>query len=40
MNPRSTAELWDRWVELWNGDLELANEIIHPDFTVQQIPPP
>jgi predicted ester cyclase len=40
MTARSSAELWDRWVELWNGDLELANEIIHPDFTFEQFPPP
>lgn len=23
-----TADLWDRWIELWNGDLDLAREII------------
>ena len=25
-----SAELWDRWIELWNGNLDLAEHIIHP----------
>ncbi len=32
--------LWDRWIELWNGDLALAEEIIHPEFALHRIPPP
>ncbi len=40
MTPRNMAELWDRWIELWNGDLELAEEIIHRDFVVHRIPAP
>lgn len=34
------AELWDRWIKLWNGDLDLAEQIIHPDFEVHRIPMP
>ena len=34
------AELWDRWIELWNGNLDLAQQIIHPDFEVHRIPMP
>jgi predicted ester cyclase len=32
--------LWERWIELWNGDLDLAQEIIDPDFDLHRIPPP
>jgi len=32
--------VWDRWIELWNGNLEQATEIIHPGFVVHRIPPP
>jgi predicted ester cyclase len=32
--------LWDRWIALWNGDLALADQIIHPGFTLHRIPPP
>jgi predicted ester cyclase len=35
-----TKLLWDRWIDLWNGQLEHAIEIIHPEFTVHRIPPP
>jgi hypothetical protein len=24
--------LWARWIDLWNGDLAQAEEIIHPEF--------
>jgi predicted ester cyclase len=34
------ADLWDRWIKLWNGDLDLAREIIHPDFSVHRVPMP
>src|SRR6266550_235797 len=37
---QGTAELWDRWIELWNGDLSLAEQVIHPDFVVHRIPAP
>jgi len=33
-------ELWDRWIELWNGDLALAETIVHPEFALHRIPPP
>ena len=34
------AVLWDRWIDLWNGDLGQAPEIIHSKFTVHRFPPP
>ena len=40
MSALSSKELWDRWIELWNGDLGLAEQIIHPDFEVHRIPQP
>jgi hypothetical protein len=40
MSAGVNAELWDRWIELWNGDLDLAEQIIHPDFEVHRIPMP
>jgi predicted ester cyclase len=40
MCAQGNAELWERWIELWNGDLDLADEIIHRDFVVHRIPPP
>jgi predicted ester cyclase len=36
----ASTELWDRWIELWNGNLELAEQIIHPDFEVHRVPMP
>jgi predicted ester cyclase len=32
--------LWDRWIDLWNGDLELAEQIVHPEFAIHRIPAP
>jgi predicted ester cyclase len=32
--------LWHRWIDLWNGDLDVAQRIIHPDFSVHRTPPP
>jgi predicted ester cyclase len=32
--------LWARWIDLWNGDLAQAEEIIHPEFALHRIPPP
>jgi predicted ester cyclase len=40
MHAGVSAELWDRWIELWNGDLDSAEQIIHPDFEVHRIPMP
>lgn len=30
---------WDRLIDLWNGDLEQAEEIIHHRFALHRIPP-
>jgi predicted ester cyclase len=40
MSAGVSAELWDRWIELWNGNLDLAEQIIHPDFEVHRVPMP
>jgi hypothetical protein len=32
--------LWNRWIDLWNGDLELAQQIIHADGAIHRFPPP
>ncbi len=32
--------LWERWIGLWNGGLDQAAAIIHPDFVFHRIPPP
>jgi predicted ester cyclase len=32
--------VWDRWIDLWNGNLEQAESIIHPEFEIHRIPPP
>ena len=32
--------LWNRWIDLWNGDLAQVDDIIHPEFTLHQSPPP
>jgi predicted ester cyclase len=40
MAARINAELWDRWIELWNGNLDLAEHIIHPDFEIHRVPMP
>jgi len=40
MSGHDNRRLWDRWIDLWNGDLDLATDIIHPDFVIHRIPPP
>jgi predicted ester cyclase len=40
MSDGASTQLWERWIELWNGDLELAGRIIHDDFEVHRIPMP
>lgn len=30
--------LWERWVELWNGDLAIAGEIVAPGFVAHFAP--
>ncbi|HEY8869981.1 MAG TPA: hypothetical protein VIM30_11415 [Candidatus Limnocylindrales bacterium] len=38
---RHDAELlWDRWIGLWNGDLDAVETTVHPAFTFHRIPPP
>jgi predicted ester cyclase len=40
MSAGSSAELWGQWIELWNGSIDLAGVIIHPDFEVHRVPMP
>ena len=40
MNGNKGKRLWDRWIDLWNGDLDQAEGIIHPEFVSHRIPPP
>ncbi|HYT79394.1 MAG TPA: ester cyclase [Actinomycetota bacterium] len=40
MSAEARAELWGRWIDLWNGNLDVAEQIIHPDFDVHRIPMP
>lgn len=40
MTGKDSRVLWDRWTDLWNGDLALAEEIVHPEFALYRIPPP
>jgi predicted ester cyclase len=40
MAEHDMTSLWDRWVELWNGDLEQGEAIVHPEFELHRIPAP
>ena len=40
MSSEVLTGLWDRWIDLWNGNLELAERIIHPEFEIHRIPMP
>jgi predicted ester cyclase len=40
MTSHDSRVLWDRWIDLWNGDLDLAPQIIHPDVAIHRYPPP
>ena len=40
LSTHDSHALWARWIELWNGDLAQAEQIIHPDFALHRIPPP
>jgi predicted ester cyclase len=40
MDSDDRAALWERWIELWNGNLDLAEQIIHPNFEVHRVPMP
>lgn len=32
------ATLWDRWIEMWNGDLAIADQIIASDYVLHMSP--
>src|SRR5919197_829680 len=38
--PMATADLWARRLDLWNGDLALADEIVHEGIEIHRYPPP
>jgi hypothetical protein len=38
MNDSTNAALAEPWRQLWNGDLDLTNQIIHPDFIAHAAP--
>ena len=40
MSDHDVRWLWERWIDLWNGDLEVAESIIHSNFDVHRFPPP
>jgi predicted ester cyclase len=40
MTGHDSRALWDRWIELWNGNMENAEEIVHPEFVLHRFPPP
>jgi len=40
MTSQDSNLLWDRWIDLWNGDLELGQQIIHADLAIHRFPPP
>lgn len=35
---RSGKDLWQPWVALWNGDLDLAGAVVAPDFVAHFAP--
>jgi len=39
MTAHDSKSLWDRWIDLWNGDLAQAEEIIHPEFALHRVSP-
>lgn len=38
MDAQASKELWGRWLELWNGDFAIADELIAPDFVAHFAP--
>ena len=38
MSSQTTKELWKRWMEVWNGNLSIADEIIAPTFVAHFAP--
>ena len=39
MATQDSKALWHRWIDLWNGDLARAEEIIHPEFALHRTSP-
>lgn len=37
-SPSRQKALWQPWLELWNGDLDVADEIIAPEFVAHFAP--
>src|SRR5206468_10254609 len=38
MSSQTNKELWKRWIEVWNGNLSIADEIIAPNFVAHFAP--
>jgi predicted ester cyclase len=38
MSSQTTKALWKRWMEVWNGNLSIADEIIAPTFVAHFAP--
>jgi predicted ester cyclase len=38
MTPETNKELWQSWLELWNGDLDTADTLIAPSFVAHFAP--
>ena len=38
MSSQTNKELWKRWIEVWNGNLSIADEIIAPTFVAHFAP--
>jgi predicted ester cyclase len=38
MDAQMSNELWERWLDLWNGDLAVAEQIIAPGFVAHFAP--
>ena len=38
MSSQTSKDLWKRWLELWNGNLAIADEIIAPNFVAHFAP--
>src|SRR5260370_42493675 len=38
MSSQTNKDLWKRWMEVWNGNLSIADEIIAPNFVAHLAP--
>ncbi len=38
MSSQTNKELWKHWIEVWNGNLSIADEIIAPNFVAHFAP--